>query len=275
MKALISCVLACAVAVVSAQSPPAPGFDAAAVKVNAARRGVRGHSYPGDRFEAVNVPLRDLIIVAYGDAGQALPEFLLTGGPGWIDTDRFDISATVGRGRPNTVAQKQVMLRTLLAERFKLVLHAESKDRPIYALTVARKNGALGWQLHRVDVDCEPELASQPGRRDGCIFYALPSGTLMLRGQTMGGLANGLTRLLGKVVRDRTGLAGGFDADGRFNPEGLPGMYQLPPDDPNRPSADVPSLFAALQEQLGLKLESTHGRVDVFVIDRVEHPTEN
>jgi uncharacterized protein (TIGR03435 family) len=223
MKALTASVLSCAAVVVSAQSPAAPAFDAASVKVNVARRGIRGHSYPGDRFEAVNVPLRDLLMVAYGEAGIALPEFLLTGGPGWIDTDRFDISATVGRGRPNTVAQKQVMLRTLLAERFKLALHAESKDLPIYALTIARKDGALGSQLHHADADCEPEMASQPGRREGCIFYALPSGLLMLRGQTMSGLANGLTRLLGKVVRDRTGLAGGFDADGRFNPEGLPG----------------------------------------------------
>ena len=275
MKTFLACVLTCAVTVVSAQSPAAPAFDAASVKVNAARRGIRGHSYPGDRFEAVNVPLFDLIMSAYGEAGQALPEFLLTGGPAWIDVDRFDVSATVGRGRPNTIAQKQLMLRTLLAERFKFVVHTESKEQPIYALTVAAKNGRLGPQLHHADADCEPELASQPGQRDGCILSMGPSGAFMLRGQTMSGLANALTRLLGKVVRDRTGLAGGFDADGRFNPEGLPGMYQLPPNDPDRPSADVPSLFVALQEQLGLKLESTRGPVDVFVIDRVEHPADN
>ena len=214
-------------------------------------------------------------MVAYGEAGMALPEFLLTGGPAWIDTDRFDVSATVGRGRANTIAQKQLMLRTLLAERFKLVVHTESKEQPIYALTVASKSGALGPQLHRADTDCEPELASQPGRRDGCILSIAPSGGFMLRGQTMGGFANALTRLLYKVVRDRTGLAGGFDADGRFNTEGLPGMYQLKPDDPERPSADVPSLFVALREQLGLTLQSTRGPVDVVVIDRVEHPTEN
>ncbi len=273
MKTLIASFLFGSIVLLA--QPERLAFDVASVKVNAARTGIRGHSYPGDRFEAVNVPLRDLLMVAYGEAGVALPEFLLTGGPTWIDTDRFDVSATVGRGRPNTVAQKQLMLRTLLAERFKLVVHTESKEQPIYALTVASKSGVLGPQLHHVDVDCEPELASQPGRRDGCIFYALPSGLLMLRGQTMSGLANVLTRLLDKVVRDRTGLAGGFDADGRFNPEGLPGMYQLKPDDPDRPAVDVPSLFVALREQLGLALQSTRGPVDVVVIDRVEHPTEN
>src|SRR5262245_52845516 len=87
----------------------APRFEAASVKPNPSRTGVRGHSFPGDRFEAKNVPLRDLIMIAYGQPGQLLTEAEMAGGPDWIDADRFDVSATVGAG-PNGVALKQLML---------------------------------------------------------------------------------------------------------------------------------------------------------------------
>jgi uncharacterized protein (TIGR03435 family) len=268
------------IGVVNALRAPAPAagttlptFEVASVKPNALRRGIRGHSFPADRFEASNVPLRDLIVIAYGEAGQMLPDAQLSGGPGWIDAERFDIIAKVGGDSSNSVAQKQLMLRTLLVERFKLVVHDETRDLPMYALVLAKKNGELGPQLHHADVDCEALLAQQPGRRDRCILYALPSGKLMLRGQTMSAVANVFTRLLNRVVRDRTDLTGGFDADAEFNPEGLPGMLQLPPED--RPANDAAPLFTAVQEQLGLKLESTNGPVDVLVIDHVEKPSED
>ena len=241
------------------------------MKPNALREGIRGHAFPGDRFEAKNVPLRDLIIVAYGQPGQPLPESQLTGGPSWIDSDRFDVSAKVGSRSHNSVAEKQLMLRALLADRFKLIVHAETRDQPIYALALTRKNGKLGPQLRHAEVDCEALLASEPGRRERCILYALPSGTLIVRGQTMSAVANALTRLLNRTVRDSTGLTGGFDGDAQFNPEGLPGMVQLPPED--RQANDVPSLDNALREQLGLRLQSTHGPVEILVVDQVEHPT--
>src|SRR5258708_3155372 len=193
-------------------------FEVASIKPNPSRTGIRGHSFPADRFEARNVPLRDLIVVAYGEAGQMLPDARMSGGPNWIDADRFDVSAKLGAGSPKTVAYKQLTLRTLLTERFKLVVHVETRDLPVYSLVLARKDGALGPQLHRADVDCEALLASQPGQRDRCILYALPSGTLMLRGQTMCAFANVLTMLLSRTVKDRTGLAGGFDADAQFDP---------------------------------------------------------
>jgi uncharacterized protein (TIGR03435 family) len=248
-------------------------FEVASVKPNALREGVRLHSFPGNRFEATNVPLRDLIIVAYGESGQPLPDAQMAGGPTWIDADRFDVSAKVGAESTNAVAQKQLMLRTLLVQRFKLAVHHETRDRPMYALVRARKNGSLGPQLRHADVDCEALLASQPGQRDRCILYALPSGTLMLRGQTMSAFANALTRLLDRTVTDGTGLAGGYDADAQFDPEGLPGMLQLRPEE--RPANDVPSLDTMMKEQLGLKLESTRGPVDVLVIDHAEKPSED
>jgi uncharacterized protein (TIGR03435 family) len=252
-----------------------PSFEVASVKPNTQRIGIRGHSFPGDRFLATNVPLRDLIIVAYGQPGQMLPYPQLLGGPTWIDTDRFDVNAKVGSESLNSVAQKQLMLRTLLSERFKLVVHTETKDLPVYTLVLSRRDSTLGRQLRHAEVDCEALLASQHGRRERCILYALPSGKLMLRGQTIGALADALTILLNRMVIDETGLSGGFDADADFNPEGLPGMAQLRSDDPNRQATDVPSLFTAMQEQLGLKLESSQAPVEVVVIDSVERPTED
>jgi uncharacterized protein (TIGR03435 family) len=197
----------------------------------------------------------------------------MSGGPKWIDEDRFDVIAKVGAATQSSVAQKQLMLRTLLAQRFKLAVHHETKTLPILELVRARKDGAIGPQLHRANVDCEPLLASSPEKRERCILYALPSGTLMLRGQTMRSFANALTRLLNRMVVDRTGLSGGFDADAEFDPRGLPGMLQLRPEE--RPANDAASLETTLKEQLGLKLESKRGSVSVLIIDRVEHPPEN
>jgi uncharacterized protein (TIGR03435 family) len=251
---------------------PAPRFEVASVKANVARTGVRLHSFPGDRFEATNVPLRDLILVAFGEAGLMLPDPDLQGGPAWIDSDRFDISAKVGSAGANTVLTKQRMLRTLLEDRFHLRVHTESKDLPIYALRLARKDRRLGPKLQPANVDCEGILASQPGKRERCILYALPNGVLMLRGQTMRALANVLTQLLGGTVRDETGLTGGFDADSRFDPSDLPGMAQLPASE--RPP-ETPALNTALREDLGLELQTSRGRVDVVMIDSVDRPLPN
>jgi uncharacterized protein (TIGR03435 family) len=165
------------------------------------------------------------------------------------------------------------MLRALLVQRFKLAVHHDTVTQPIFELVPARSDGAPGRQLRPANVDCEPLLASQPEKRERCILYALPSGTLMLRGQTMGALANALTRLLDRMVVDRTGFSGGFDADAQFDPKGLPGMLQLRPDE--QPASDAGSLDTMLKEQLGLKLQSTRGPVRVLVVDDVEHPTEN
>ncbi len=197
----------------------------------------------------------------------------MSGGPRWIDEDRFDVIAKVGADHPSTVAQKQLMLRTLLAQRFKLAIHHETRTLPIFELVRVRNDGTIGPQLHHADVDCEPFLASQPEKRERCILYALPSGMLMLRGQTMGAFANALTRLLNRTVVDRTGLTGGFDADAQFDPKGLPGMLQLGPEE--LPPNEAGSLDTILKEQLGLKLESKRGSVSVLIVDNVERPTEN
>jgi uncharacterized protein (TIGR03435 family) len=134
----------------------------------------------------------------------------------------------------------------------------------------------FGRQLRRSSDDCDagdagsvptPTRPDQPLR---CILNVIPPGLLMTRGQTMSDLAYALTRTLDRVVIDRTGLSGRFDADLQFNPDGLPGWTAPPPGSANR---DAPSLFGALEGDLGLKVESTHGAVDVLVIDHIERPT--
>ncbi len=269
-KYLRSAILAIsAVLPLGAQQSYDPAFEAASVKPNPTGVGVRLHSFPGDRFVATNVPLRDLVVLAYGEAGQMLPDTRLVGGPAWLNSDRFDVNAKVSAGSINSVAQKQLMLRTLLTDRFKLSVHYETRALPAYALVKARSDGTLGPRISRANVDCEPLLARQPGRRDRCILFAVPSGKLEMRGQTMSALASALSQLFEREVLDRTGLTGGFDADADFNTEGLPGMMQLA--DGNR--RDAPSLSTALEEQLGLKLESSRAALDVVVIDHVERPT--
>ncbi len=260
------------VATASGQSPE-DAFEVASVRANPSRTGVRGHSFPGDRFEARNVPLGDLILVAYGEPGQLLPPSQVSGGPSWMNTERFDISASVGSQDGNTVAGKQRRLRRLLSERFNLRVHTETRDLSIYDLTLAKRDGALGPRLRRTDATCEALEAAQPGKRDVCILSALPSGDLMLRGQTMASFANALTMLLNRTVKDRTGLTGGFDADARFGPDGLPGMSRAP--QPGGTAGDAPSLFTAIEEQLGLKLSGARGPVEVLVIDYAERPSEN
>jgi uncharacterized protein (TIGR03435 family) len=215
-------------------------------------------------------------MVAFGDLGRLVPESLVSGGPSWIDTDRFDLAAKVGRESQNSVAEKQLMLRRLLAERFKLVVHTQRINSPIYTLVLASVNGEVGGQLRRSDSDCgngDAGAVPPPVRRGQqlrCNLYIVPTGTLIARGQTMSAFAYALTRTVGRVVTDHTGLSGVFDADAVFNPEGLPDWAPLSPGAPNH---DAPSFFGALQEQLGLKLESTKGPVDVLVIDHVEQPT--
>jgi uncharacterized protein (TIGR03435 family) len=282
-RRIVGCVVVCVAALgtlsreqAGPQTLASPAFEVASIKPNPSRTGIRGHGFPGDRFEARNVPVRDLIMVAFGEPGRLVPDSLMAGGPSWIDVDRFDVTAKVGRESQNSVAEKQLMLRRLLAERFKLGVHTQRTNAPIYTLVLARANGEVGRQLRRSDSDCDNgdagavPLPVQPGQEQRCILYIVPPGTLIARGQTMSAFAYALTQTVGRVVTDHTGLSGAFDADAVFNPEGLPDWAPLPPGAPNH---DAPSFFGALQEQLGLKLESTKGPVDVLVIDHVEQPT--
>ena len=261
--------------VLAAQTPASLAFEVASIKTN--RSGNSGWLLaptPGGRVMAENVPLRALIQAAY-----QLQDFQVLGGPNWLDADRFDVAAKAAGDRsPNEMLP---MLRTLLADRFKLAVHTETKEQPIYALTFSRTDGKLGPRLQPSDANCAAAAANalptraDPNRPPPCGDFRMSAGRLVATGMSMEQLAVRLSQRVSRAVQDRTALAGVFDLDIEFSPDQLqqPGP---PGANANRGLTDssIPSIFTALQEQLGLKLESTRGPVDVLVIDHVEHPTE-
>ncbi len=269
----------------SAQQQPADpnatvSFEAASIKQNKSGDGnafVRRQ--PGGRFDTQNVPARFLITFAY-----QLQPFQLVSDPDWVKNDRFDIIAKM-EGDPPPVppgAGPDTMMlaaRTLLADRFKLVMHKETRDLDIYALVMARPGGKPGPALKPAAADCAVELKSgrrggpPPGPNDPVTCGSRQNvGHIRFGGMPLSVFANGLAGQLGRMVVDRTGLTGNWDFELTFAPErplgALPTGVEPPAVDPN-----APTIFTAVQEQLGLKLDSTKGPVDVWVIDSVEHPT--
>ena len=259
--------------------PPAltglPAFDVVSVKAN--RSDSQNQSMrvlPGGRAAITNTPLRRVILTAY----ELFPQQLL-GGPGWLDSDRFDIvaqsSEEFGPSMPGgPPGRAQQMLQRLLAERFGLVVHTETRELPVYELIVASADGRLGPRISAAKIDCmaamiaagrgkgEMPPPSQCGGSGG-------SGRISTRGAIMPSFVRSLSGLTGRIVLDRTGLTGGFDFDLEFAPESAAAS------ETSAPAGNSPSLFTALEEQLGLKLRSARAQVQVVVIDRVEQPTEN
>jgi uncharacterized protein (TIGR03435 family) len=277
-----------------ASNAEAPTFEVASIKAN---KSGDGRSFlgnpPGGRFSATNMPLRALIAFAYGTP-QPLPNFRIIGGPSWIDSDRFDINAKASielqPGPTGPSPQLPLMLRALLAERFKLVVHNEARELPLYELVMARSDARPGSQLRKSDVDCAALRASrqgggapppppQPGERLQCGMFASPF-SVVGGSVNMSQFTTLLARMVNRTVVDKTGLTGNFDINLTFTPDQpakAPGAASDQPIRINGVDVDPngPSLFTALQEQLGLKLESQKGPVDVVVIDSVDHPTED
>jgi uncharacterized protein (TIGR03435 family) len=234
---------------------------------------------PGGRFNASNVPLRMLLRQAYD-----MQESQIVGGPEWLRSDRFDVVAKTPAGE-YSANQMRPMLRALLAERFKLRAHHETREMPVYALMKARQDGSLGPNITPAAVDCVAVMQSrrggpqpappQPGQKIDCGLL-IGVGRMNVGGMPMMSLARSLSSLVGRTVLDKTGLTGGFDFELTYAPEGLGGLPPLP-NDVSLPDGDpnAPTIFTALQEQLGLKLESQHAPVDVLVIDSAEPPSEN
>lgn len=254
----------------SPQSSRSPSFEVASIRPN---KSPDPHGYigpsGGGRFTAVNQTLRALVRVAYG-----LQDFQIAGGPKWLDADRFDIVA-VTSGNPKDFP---LMLQSLLVERFKLQVHRQARAFSIFALVMATPDGRVGRGLHKSTVDCS--LVMNDALRKGLPLPPVnvcggqnPPGRLVARGMTMHTLGVHLSRIVSRHVVDRTGLQGGFDFDLEWTPSPVLGPSDV--SDGAASSADGPSIFTALQEQLGLKLQRTRGPLDVLVIDRVEHPTPN
>jgi uncharacterized protein (TIGR03435 family) len=247
-------VLSCSVAACAQK----PAFDVASVKVNPSSGG-RSHIWSvanEGSFKTQNVSLKGLLQFAYG-----LPETQVLGVPATIADKTFDIEAKVDDAAEAAIhalstdegkLRKQQMVQSLLALRFKLVCHMETRELPIYALVVT-KDG--------------PKLT--PAKSDGLTvsgFY----GKLTAEGLTLDGLARELAKSVGRVVVDKTAISGRFDINLTWTPdEGPARLNGVPIADP------PPAIFTAIQEQLGLKLEPQRGPVQVVVIDHVEMPTSN
>jgi uncharacterized protein (TIGR03435 family) len=179
---------------------------------------------------------------------------------------------------PASREQLQLMLRALLTERFKLVVHTETKSEPIWTLVRARRDGKLGPNLRPASADCAALRANaQAAGRSPCGdlgSMAGVTGKMSVRGMGLDVLVRVLSREAGRQVVDKTELSGNFDWDLAFTPQRF---LERSFDRDRFPSIDPsgPSVFTAVQEQLGLKLESRKGEGSVLVIDHVEHPIEN
>jgi uncharacterized protein (TIGR03435 family) len=254
--------------------PKTPAFDVASVKVSTSLDQPSG-SYvaPGGRYVAQNMTLRALIKVAYG-----VHDSQIVGGPAWIDTDRWDVNAKA-EGYPQAAAFRDVarlMVRPLLADRFKLSFRREPRELPVYAIVVARANGQLGPQFRPNDGhDCAgpaPPIPPASGAKEPAV--PLPCGADMFRPGHLAARAMTLDNMLvafnrfansDRVVIDRTGLTGKFDWEIQWTPQELTAG--------NAPPPEGPSLFEAFREQAGLKLEARKDTVEVLLIDHVERPT--
>jgi len=266
-------VVAAAGARVPALAQAQPGLTLEVVSVKANRSNAEGQSMrmqPGGRVVITNAPLRPLIQAAYG----LLPQ-QLTGGPAWIDSERFDIVAQASESLPPSPpggppGPAQLLMQQLLVDRFKLSVHFEKRELRIYALTVAREDGRLGPRMLLAKTDCAALLAAY-GRGAGplppraeCGITGGP-GRVSARGASLEMFARTtLAGAVNEIVENRTGLAGAYDFD-----------LEFAVDLAVEPAAAAASLFTALEEQLGLKLRAVRAPVDVLVIDRVEQPTEN
>jgi len=221
-----------------------PAFEVASIKRNTSGTLNSGlHNQPGGRVTVINMTLRQLVRAMY-----RLPDYQLMNNAGdWLSTDRWDIEAKAANDAP--FEQLVLMLRALVAERYSLVTHQERRDMPIYALVMARPNRAPGAALRPSTRDC-----SVPNT---CNVFGDP-GVLKATGRTMDDLARNLSQMpLGRMVVNRTNLSGAFDVELMWN------------------DTDGPSLFTALQEQLGLKLESDRAPTEVLVIDSAKRPMED
>jgi uncharacterized protein (TIGR03435 family) len=234
-------------------------FDVVSVKPSAPdeHNSFMMRNLPGGAVRFSGMPLRMLIMSAYD-----VKAFQISGGPDWISTDRWDIQAKVeGVEGRLTMPQQRPMLQALMADRFQLKIHKETREMPVYALLVDKKGTKL-----------VEHTTGEVQVRSG-------NGMLSVKKHGMEWLAFWLAQQLGRVVIDQTNLKGEYDFQLEWTPDPGQGGAEsigLPPEMP-RPRAETtgPSIFTALQEQLGLHLVSQKGPVEIVVIDSVEKPSAN
>ena len=238
---------------ISAQEASAPTFEVASLKPSAETDHVIGmFTYPGGRVTATNYTLKMLIHEAWG-----IEDFRILGGSNWTDTDRYNLEAKPPASSPSSTwvpanlktppnPEMRQMLQTLLADRFRLKTHPESRKEPVYALVVA-KGG--------------PKLTPPASTTVQPFVSFLPNG-LSGNNATVDQLVERLASNLRRPVLNHTGLRGNYDF-----------LIDYPPDDAGTDRTSL--LIRALQDQTGLKLETEPGTIDVIVIDHAEKPSAN
>jgi uncharacterized protein (TIGR03435 family) len=254
----------------AAPPPGGPTFEVASIKrVTDVRPGGSNGTHPGGRWVLSNGAIAAMIRTAYpADTSE------IVGAPEWVMSDRYDVTAKAA-GDP-TREQMATMLQALLAARFGLAVHYEMHERPVYALVPTRSDGRLGPGIQRSPLDCDAIRAAnrnEPARAYPRADNGAPacgmsmSGgthmTVMIGGQPLASFARTISSAAGRVVLDRTGLLGNYEITVRYS-------------DPPSDAVDAPpTIFTALQEQLGLKLEPDRAPLRILVLDRVERPTED
>lgn len=260
-------------------------YDVASIRPNNSGGSRNSISLLADGLKATNVPLRMLIKMAYGVA-----DYQISAAPAWVNEDKYDVEAKVDSSETDALRnlspdQRQLvhqrMLQTLLADRFRLSLERVTKELPVYALVIAK----TGPKLHLAkpgDTNAYGLKDSEGRGKPGTIGISDVVGGRKLIGQAvpMISLAQALTREFGRTVVDKTGLTGVYDFELQWSREEDPGpMFN---DTESRQPARArfsdsseASIFTAIQEQLGLKLDSRKGPVEILVINHVERPSEN
>jgi len=240
-------------AMASSQTPSKPSFQAASVKLNA-RSGFSPTTrrIAGNRFSVIGMPLLPLIMDAYN-----LRAWQILGGPAWMNTDQWDIEAVADDGvdlavydfeHPYQPNISGLMVQSLVESRFQFKFHRETKELAVYELALVKN---------------APKFAASESRRN----YRVGRGEIDIQGYPFATFAYLLARQLDHSIIDKTNLRGAYDIKLQWNTE-LTAAADASP-------SDRPSLFTALQDQLGLKLQTSKGPVEVLVIDSVLKPSEN
>jgi len=259
LKGSLLCLLAAFYAIASAEpqaKSPTRAFETASIKLNNSEdMASTAQQSPGGLYKGTNVSLKFLVQQAF-----KLQSFEIVGGPSWQDSFHYDVLAKAEAGTNPNSDQIMEMLQTLLVDRFKLQFHREPREATVLVL-VAGKNPKL------------TPAADPNGFPGGRTFR----GTMAVTGYSMDRLARTLSNSLGRIVLNKTGIEGLFDINLQWTLE-APASNQVNPPANQVVTANAPSgptIFTALQEQLGLRLESEKGMAQFFFIDRAEKPNEN
>jgi len=251
-----------------AQGPePPPRFDVASVKQDTSgEQPTNNWSASPGRVSYQNTQILQLIRAAYGDFSLRVDGY-----PDWTRDERYDVEARFPTDTPGPIIG--LMLRQLLIERFKMVARLETREVPIYELVMARPDRTPGPQLKPADDACAPGPQDMPPECRARI--SVSGGALSFPYNTMAGFARALTSMqgmLGRPVIDKTGLTGNYNISLTFAGADTPDS-RGPAGSPPAPASEAPSIFTALQEQLGLRLNATQGPNQFIVIDSIERPT--